>query len=187
MLCSNSLSNAPPPVWQPSLSQTPRPHHQGKEEEALEARSVARTTMQVQETKAKALGTLLGKMEKSRHLTLPHDSFKRGSDPNKPSKRWENGATHKVLRSRRRRRRENDHQFGVRGGVVLNKLPSDLIGNVQTNFQNLEYYLGRVNEPRDKNEKVVYIPTGKRLNAFILNANLSCCNTGKQIRSTDSQ
>ena len=75
---------------------------------------------------------------------------------------WENSVGHKVLRSRRRARRDSDKHFGsIRGGIVLNKLPSDLVGNVKTNFQNLEFYLGRVSEPRVRNDQVVYIPTGE--------------------------
>ena len=143
-------------MWLPSVSQRPRSPHDKDQEK----KPVSKTTVQIQEAKVKALNSLLGRIEKSKNLTIPHDTFKKVHVSNHPPKVWESNSTNKILKSRRRPRRENDRQFGVRGGIVLNKLPSDLIGDLQSNYHNLEFYLGKVNEPRVKNDKTVYIPTG---------------------------
>nr|CAB3263263.1 uncharacterized protein LOC108949759 [Phallusia mammillata] len=65
-----------------------------------------------------------------------------------------------------RKRAESDRHFGnFRNGVILNKLPSDLIGNYKATFESLNYYLGKgaVKSKGEKGneESAIVIPTGR--------------------------
>ncbi|XP_076819571.1 uncharacterized protein LOC143465257 isoform X1 [Clavelina lepadiformis] len=151
-------------VWHPGDSHQLRKFREKEKNAKLKETKLPH---HVEDASNKALETLLEKLDSTRKLNLPGDSVKRSKQVTNPSNKgiWESSSNKpKILRSRRRKRTESDRHFGsMKTGVVFNKLPSDLMGNLQRNFQNLEYYLGRVDKRRgavDK-ENVVHIPTGR--------------------------
>ena len=129
------------------------------------------TTETIQETKVRAFNSLIERLEKARQLNHPAQQPKKSTYSNqikeleKQKRGLQENEGCKVVRNHWRAARENDRNFGgVKGGATLNKLPSDLMGNVQSNFNNLEYYLHRVNPFRSIDDHVVYIPTGNLKN-----------------------
>ncbi|XP_078481458.1 uncharacterized protein LOC108949759 [Ciona intestinalis] len=114
------------------------------------------------------LDSLLQKLDQARKLNL---SSTRGlRDPRAGERFWESSTKSKTLKSRSQKRIESDRHFGnLKTGVILNKLPSDLMGNLQNTYQSLNHYLKRTDPyfqarremAREKVKSVVYIPTGR--------------------------
>ena len=127
-----------------------------------QAKKYHRSSVESPIGKTTTLNKLLQKLERARKkANLPEGTAKAHSYPSY----WESGATLRTLRSRRRQRAEIDRKVAqVRKGVMLNKLPDDLMGNFQSTYRNLQYYLGRVNAARKMKTEgktdIVYIPTG---------------------------
>ena len=132
------------PIWLPGFSHTANP------QEKKQARHLI---LPIQDSRSKSFDFLFLRLSQFQSISRP--SNRNDLMTNKPKD------IRIMKRTGHRLRRESDKQFGInKGGGSLNKLPSDLMGHLQTNFRNLEHYLGRAPFVQKRDEQVVFIPTG---------------------------
>nr|XP_018668846.1 uncharacterized protein LOC108949759 [Ciona intestinalis] len=164
------ISSVQPPIstaiWQPAESRSTR----SRDFAAVGQNSQQQVDGDTPATNAgkHLLDSLLQKLDQARKLNL---SSTRGlRDPRAGERFWESSTKSKTLKSRSQKRIESDRHFGnLKTGVILNKLPSDLMGNLQNTYQSLSHYLKRTDPyfqarremEKEKVKPIVYIPTGR--------------------------